>query len=232
MSTPFAELLPPSAGSSAIRVWLKSSAYTKRLLLGAEDADPWGSAAGFLAYFSQAHGLLKPDVAAIEVGDLFEAWNRREGGLEARLGSRRRPATALRKLLEPAVPKAVLAEVVEAVLAHLRGQTPLVLAMPSPRAWLMHANRLAGGADEDLYPDSIEDAAMYVADLIRSVSTFPISGLLLEEQADDRDLGAAFVEPYRSVINVARHYRWSVALRLPAFAQVPAEAMAGSNFTL
>lgn len=227
MSTPFAELLPRSVGSSAIRVWLKSSAYTKRLLLGADDADPWGSAAGFLAYFSQAHGLLKPDVAVIEVGDLFEAWSRREGGLAARLGSRRRPATALRKLLEPAAPKAVLAEVVEAVLAHLRGQTPLVLAMPSPRAWLMHANRLADGADEDLDPDSVEDAAMYVADLIRSVSTFPISGLLLEEQADGRDLGSDFVEPYRSVINVARHYRWSVALRLPVFAQVPAEAMAG-----
>ncbi len=68
---------------------------------------------------------------------------------------------------------------------------------------------------------------MYVADLIRSVSTFPISGLLLEEQADNSDVGADFVEPYRSVINVARHYRWSVALRLPSFAQVPAEAVAG-----
>lgn len=227
MSTPFAELLPRPAGNGAIRIWLKSADYTRQLLLGASGVDPWESAAGYLAYFTQAHGLLKPDVAVLEVGDLFAAWSQREGGLASRLGNRRRASTALRKLLEMEAPKAVLAEVIEATLSHLRGQAPLVLAMPSPRAWLQQANRLAGLETEEVDTDAVEDAAMYVADLIRSVSTQPLSGLLLEEQADDTACSAEDIECYRSVINVARHYRWSLALRLPYGGRIAADALAG-----
>ncbi|WP_291477994.1 hypothetical protein [Acidovorax sp.] len=226
MST-LAEMLPHSASAGAVRLWLKSSAYTRRLLLGSEQADPWENAAGYLAYFVQAHGLLRPDVAVVEVGELIDAWCARDGGLAARLGNRRRPATALRKLLESEAPKAVLAEVVTAVLSHLRGQTPLVLSMPSPRAWLLHANRLAGGTDDEIDADTVEDAAMYVADLIRSVSAFPVAGLLLEEQRDDQALEAAHIERYRSVLNVAGHYRWSLALRLPSGVRLPPEIFDG-----
>ncbi|MEI2677313.1 MAG: hypothetical protein V9G29_05320 [Burkholderiaceae bacterium] len=127
MSVGFADKLPDAAGQGPIRVWLKSSAYTKRVLLGAS-TDPWTSGAQYLAYFSQAQGLLKPDVAVLEVGELYDAWNASHGDLAGAMGNRRKPATALRKLLEPEDPRKVLAEVVEAVLAHLRGQTPLVLS--------------------------------------------------------------------------------------------------------
>lgn len=226
MSTLLAERLPRPAGNGAVRVWLKSSAYTRRLLLGSAQADPWASPAQYLAYFSQAHGLLKPDVAVIEVGELFDAWLTRHGGLESRLGNRRRPATALRRLLEIDEPKAMLTEVVEAVLAHLRGQVPLVLALPSPRHWLRHANRLAGQEDSAPDADTVEDAAMYLADLLRCVSTLAVGGLLLEEQPDDRALSADDVARYRSVINVVRHYRWAVALRLPAGVALPTAALA------
>ncbi|MBH1979380.1 MAG: hypothetical protein I8H67_13595 [Comamonadaceae bacterium] len=227
MTAPFAGQLPGSAGNGAIRVWLKSAAYTTRVLLSADGADPWVNAAQYLAYFSQAHALLKPDVAVVEVGDLYDSWSQRHGGLAGSLGNRRRPATALRKLLEPEGAKAVLAEVIVAVLAYLRGQTPLVLAMPSPRHWLHHANRLAGLPETALDPDTVEDGAMYLADLIRSVSTLPISGLLLEERPGDSAFGPVDLERYRSVINVARHYRWSLASRLPSGIQMPADAMAG-----
>ncbi|WP_428422446.1 hypothetical protein [Methylibium sp.] len=225
MNQPFAELLPGSAGGGRLRVWLKSSAYTKRLLLG-EAGDPWVSAANYLAYFSQAHGLLKPDVAVLEVGEFYDAWTARHGGLAGQMGNRRRASTALRKLLEPQAPRAVLAEVVEAVLAHLRGQTPLVLAVPSPRHWLNHANRMSGRSDIAAEGDDIEDAAMYLADLIRAVSVFPVSGLLLEEAPDDVSFGPADLARYQSVVNVVRHYRWSVALRLPAEVTLPVDALA------
>ena len=209
-----AELLPRSDRAGAIRIWLKSSAYTRRLLLGSENADPWGSAAAYLAYFVQAHALLRPDVAVVEVGELMDAWCEREGGLNARMGSRRRPAAALRKLLESEEAREVLSEVVTAVLSHLRGQVPLVLSMPSPRAWLLHANRLIGGSDDEVDADMVEDASMYVADLVRSVSALPVSGLLLEEQKGDSALTSEYIERYRSVLNVAAHYRWSTVLRL------------------
>lgn len=226
MSGPFAERLPDAACSGSIRVWLKSSAYSRRLLLG-EAGDPWVSGAHYQAYFSQAHGLLKPDVAVLEIGELYDAWHAAHSGeLVASLGNRRKPVTALRKLLEAEAPRKVLAEVVEAVLANLRGQTPLVLSLPSPRRWMNHANRLTGSCDIELTADDAEDASMYLADLIRSVSAFPVSGLLLEEGCDDASFNVEDLTRYTSIVNVVRHYRWSLALRLPNDAAPTPEALA------
>ncbi len=226
MTGPFAECLPDAAGKGSIRVWLKSSAYTRRLLLGAA-GDPWISGAHYLAYFSQAHGLLKPDVAVLEVGELYDAWHAAHPGeLAASLGNRRKPVTALRKLLEAEAPRKVLAEVVEAVLANLRGQTPLVLSVPSPRRWSNHANQMTGSNDIALTSDDAEDASMYLADLIRSVSAFPVSGVLLEEGRDAANFNVEDLTRCTSIVNVVRHYRWSLAVRLPNDAVPAPEAVA------
>lgn len=211
MSQSLADSLPGNGGSG-LKLWLKASAYTRRLLLG-EGGDPWQGAAQFLAYFSQAQGLLRPDVAVVEVGELFDAWLARHPEVRAELGAKRRLSFPLRKLLEQDEPRRLLAEVVEAVIANLRGQTPLVLAMPSPKHWLYHANVLAGRSDIELDPDGIEDAAMYMADLLRSVSASPVGGVLLEEHPQDATMGETDLERYRPLINVAHHYRWSLALR-------------------
>lgn len=224
MSTPFAQRLRQGASDGGIRLWLKSSAYTRRLLQGSADADVWQSAAGYLAWFSQAQSLLKPDVAVVEVGELYDAWVARNGGLAARLGKRRTPTMALRRLLEEDAPKALLAEALDAVSAHLRGQVPIVLAMPSPRHWLRHANRLANQPDEAPDADTVEDATLYVADLLRSVSTKAVACVLLEEAADDTALSGEDLRSYRSLVNITQHYRWSLALRLPAGTALLADA--------
>lgn len=213
MSQSLLEVLPGKGGSE-LRVWLKSSAYTKRLLLGG-DRDPWEGPAQFLSYFNQAHGLLRPDVAVVEVGDLFGSWLGRHPELRAEMGSKRRLSFPLRKLLEQEEPRLVLAEVVEAVVGSLRGQVPLVLAMPSPTHWLIQANYQVGRNDVELEldQDGIEDAAMYVADLIRAVSTSPVGGVLLEEHPGNAQMGEFDLEYYRPLINVTRHYRWAIAIR-------------------
>ena len=67
---------------------------------------------------------------------------------------------------------------------------------------------------------------MYLADLLRSVSAHPVGGVLLEEHPDDARMGDTDIERYRPLINVTRHYRWSLALRprgdaLPASPALP-----------
>lgn len=222
MSANLADLLPAQGGLAGLRLWLKSSAYTRRLLLG-EAGDPWESASTYLAYFSQGQGLLRPDVGVIEVGELFAAWLRRHPALAAEMGSKRKPSFPLRCLLEQAPARALLAEIVAAVLANLGGQVPLVLAMPSPRQWLLQASRAAGRAEAEPDPASIEDAAMYMADLVRSVSALDVGGILIEEAQDG---GPADLELYRPLINVARHYRWPLALRCGASAVSDSPALA------
>ncbi len=208
--------LPDAAGTGGVRLWLKSSGYARRLLLGAE-GDPWGSPAAFLAFFAQAHGLLRPDVAVVDVADLYRAWMRRHPDLLAAMGRGRRASVPLRRLLDEDGPRLVLAEVVEALLAHLRGRDPLVLAFPSPRAWLDEAKAAAGLGRLESDDDAIEDAAMYLADLLRTVSTQPISGVLFEEE-DTRPIDGGDLVRYRPILNVAHHYRWGVVIRA-AFAE-------------
>ncbi|MCM2358136.1 MAG: hypothetical protein NDI77_08300 [Geobacteraceae bacterium] len=213
MSQNLADLMPAEGGRVNLRTWIKSFSYTKRLLVG-ESGDPWESASRYLAYFSQAQGLLKPDVAVLEVGELFDAWLRRNPSVRAELAGKRKLSFSLRKLLEQSQPRELLAEIIEAVLAQLRGQAPLVLSMPSPGCWLRQACLAAGREEVELDGDSIEDSAMYVADLARSVSGAAVGGLLLEESLSGAQPGPADLELYRPLINVARHYRWPLVLRM------------------
>lgn len=213
MRASLADLMPAGDGRPGLRTWLKSSAYARRLLLGA-GGDPWHSASAYLAWFSQAQGLLKPDVAVIEVGELFDAWLARHPDLGAELGAKRKASFPLRKLLEQPGPRALLAEVIVAVLANLRGQVPLVLALPSPRAWLRLASLAAGRDEAEFDADSVEDGAMYMADLARAVSGLAVGGILLDEEFAGPGAGPVDLELYRPMLNVAAHYRWPLALRV------------------
>jgi len=224
MTSDLARFLPDASGKGGVRLWLKSSGYTRRLLLGV-DGDPWGSPAAFLSFFAQAHGLLRPDVAVLDVADLHRSWLRRHPELVADMGARKRAAVPLRKLLDETGPRLVLAEVVEALLAHLRGRSPLVLACPGPRAWLDEAKALAGLAALEADDDAVEDAAMYLADLLRAVSTHPIAGVLFEEELG-RSVDAAGLATYRPILNVADHYRWGVVVRASFAETVTADDLA------
>lgn len=213
MSRNLADLIAVADAGIDLRVWLKSFSYTRRLLLG-ESGDPWESAGKYLAYFSQAQGLLKPDVAVIEVGELFEAFLRRNPAVRGELAGKRKLSYPLRRLLEQEQPRELLAEIIDAVLAQLRGRVPLILSIPSPGEWLRQAILAAGREVVPLDGDSIEDSAMYVADLVRSVSGAAVGGLLLEESPGGGEPVQVDLELYRPLINVAKHYRWPLALRL------------------
>lgn len=224
MSQHLADLISAEGAAVHIRTWLKSFAYTKRLLLG-ESGNPWESAGKYIAYFSQAQGLLKPDVAVLEVGEFFDAWLQCNPTVKAEMVEKRKPSYPLRKLLEQAQPRELLAEIIEAVLAQLSGQVPLVLAMPAPGCWLRQASLAAGREDVEFDEGQVEDAAMYMADLARSVSSLSVGGVLLEESISGVNLGPSDLELYRPLINVAKHYRWPLALRIGAGGLVESPAL-------
>lgn len=207
MSQYLAEDLPAATGTKALRIWLKSSGYARRLLLG-EGGDPWGEgAAKYLSYFSQARGLLRGDVAEVDLGDLFRSWLAHHPALVAEMGSKKRATYPLRRMLEEDGPRRLLDEVAEAVAAHLQGQVPMVLVMPAPGAWLAEAQQMAGRPPE-VDDDAVEDAAMYVADFLRCVAGRPVGGLLLEEGPEPGPAAR-----YTPVLNAAKHYRWAVVGR-------------------
>lgn len=206
MSLSLADTLPGRSGDRALRVWLESSGYARRLLLGA--GDPWAEgAAKYLSWFTQARGLLRGDVAVVNVGEMFRSWLPRHPELVADMASKKRATWPLRRMLEEEGPRRLLDEVTEAVGAHLQGQVPLVLALPAPGAWLAEAQQVAGRVPE-IDADAVEDAAMYMADFLRCVAGRPVGGLLIEEAALP---GPA--DRYTPVLNAARHYRWGVAGR-------------------
>lgn len=223
MTSTLTRFLPGTDGAAGVRLWLKASGYARRLLAGA--GDPWETPAGFLSFFAQAQGLLRPDVAVIEVGDLYRAWTARHPDLVAEMVTRRRASVPLRNMLDAPGPRKVLAEVVEAVIGHMRGRAPVVLAFPGPRAWLAEALAIAGCASLSIDEDAVEDAAMYIADLLRAVSAYPIAGVLFEEDPAGI-VDAAALAPYRPILNVAEHYRWGVALKARLAPDVTAAALA------
>ncbi len=223
MSQSLAEDLPKGSGTKALRVWLESSGYARRLLLG-EAGDPWAEgAAKYLSWFTQARGLLRGDVAVVDVGDMFRSWRARHPGLAAEMGAKKRVPYPLRRMLEEEGPRALLDEVTVAVGAHLQGQVPLVLAMPAPGAWLAEA-QVAAGREAEVDADAVEDAAMYMADFVRCVASRPVGGLLLEEGAEP---GPA--DRYAPILNAARHYRWAVVGRGAAPGQEGFDAVIGTD---
>ena len=200
--------------AGCIGTWLSYHAYARNLLLGT-GSDPWTGASAFVQYFAQANRLLRPEVAVIDVGDLYRSWIGSNAEALATLAGKRRPMAATKAMLEFPEPKALLREIVTAAAFQLNQTIPLVLSLPSPRQWFWWANTLASGSDLEISSDDAENASVYVADYIRAFADLDLSGLLFEENPEHRLEGDRPFDAYRPVFNVAKHYRWPLAIRLP-----------------
>lgn len=213
MSQSLAETLPNGTGKASLAIWLKASGYARRLLLG-PSGDPWLSASQYLNFFTQAQGLLRPDVAVVEVSDFYQSWLRRHPDLMEEITAKRSTTYPLRKLLELEDPRRLMVEVLEAVGATLRGQIPMILALPTPRAFLNEVNRWVGRDTSEVDEDDLESAAMYMADFMRAVSNLPVGGLLLEDGPGEDACLAEDIAACSPLVNVAKHYRWALVVRL------------------
>ncbi|MEH6468491.1 MAG: hypothetical protein V7725_02615 [Porticoccus sp.] len=229
-----------SSGDESPRLWVNFNDYTKKLLLG-EGENPWTTPASYMAFYGQAHGLVKADVVVLDVWDLFQHWMVEDEKAIPAMAEKRRVPYALKAMLEAFAPRELLAEVITAVSNNYGGETPIVLVVPSPRSLLVKAHKAATGNDAEPEEMTVDTAAMYLADFLRYFSETDLSGVLLVEDENLMPVSTEELSWYQPVINVAKHYRWSVGVRLPFsdggfkapddidFSIVPAGSSAAAN---
>jgi hypothetical protein len=186
-------------------VWIDSLDYGRRLFLGGDD--PWVDPARFVNGLTQAQHLLKSDIIDVRVGDYVASWLTREG---ADLKPARRPTSDLKQILGDDRMRAGLLSAVGTLGDLAKSCAGVALTLPSPRNWIGRCvERNGGDLNDYLDEDTIEMAAMYLADFVRIFAESGIVAILLEEDADP---GSDAVGLYQPILNVASGYQWSVAL--------------------
>lgn len=213
MATSFTTAIADPLSGRSTAIVIDHHDYAQSVILQGRDV-PWHDPTAYSNFFGQAQGLLKPDVALLTLDRFYDEEQASNNVLQDAMSARQRTGYALRALLADS---ATVTRAVDLVttLAHIVRE-PLVVQIPSPMQWLSRTHQLAGteGADE-LDLDAAENASMYVADWLRGLAAVPLAGILL----DDRPIPGAAPLPsvgldtYTPITNVARHYRWDVAIR-------------------
>jgi len=186
--------------------------YAQSVILQGRDV-PWHQPTAYSNFFGQAQGLLKPDVALLDLGTLYANAVATNDGLRSSLSARSRTGFALKTLLANETTAAAALELAT-VVSHTSA-APLVLQIPSPMLWLAVTHELSGaGAVADLTTADAENAAMHIAGWLRRLSPLPVSMLILDERwTGTGDLPLVDGSAYTPVSNVTGNYRWALARR-------------------
>jgi len=205
-------------------LWIDADDYCERLL--ANGRAPWTDAAAWLAWQRKGQGLLRSDVVALPVARVIDAWLAAQPTVRSTMGLKNRLLLPLRTLLANEALRVHLVEMIGG-LRSSQASTPVVLVLPSPRAWVAIAYRQAF-ADEpepEVGADDADSAAVYIADFLRAFGEAGLDGVLLVESAEtvpgsDDDLSC-----YGAVFNLAAHYRWACGIELPKTGDFDASAL-------
>lgn len=216
-------LLETIAASNAPLVWLDDAAYSARLL--AAPSTVWLDAAALAAFRRKAASLLPSDVTVVPIGAVMEAAVKADEDLLTEMRAKKRVIAPLRTLLGDAKVRSIAIDAAMAVCGTLSSK-PLVASIPSPRRWIREAHAWAHGpSGADVGPEEVDSAAVYVAEFLRSLGTVGVNALLLEERIGDEPTSAAEIAWYQPLINVCKHYRWDIGLRLPDGSEFRGEAV-------
>ncbi len=184
-------------------------------------AIPWSDLASLSGHVGQVHSLLDPDAVWVDV-EAFHANALQDApALVASLAARKRTGYALRTLLADAELVESLAQMLVVLSDACR--RPVVVDIPSPARWLSRAHALAGTPLDEVTADAADSASMYLAEWLGKLGSPNVGLVLLDGRVTPGDAALETDEvlaDYTSVLNVARHYGWSVALRTEAGVQV------------
>jgi len=214
-------------GGEGRMLWLDYLDYAAALLAGRQA--PWLDTTVCAAWLRKAQSLLGSDVIAVPLGQVCNAWLDAHPPLRAAMALKTRTVFPLKALLADEALRAHLIDLVRALRGTLSAPA-FVLASPSPRAWAVEAHRYAHAIDVEVGEDEADSAALYVADFLRAFAAAGVDGLLLVETSATETTSASELACYRSVLNVAAHYRWGCGLLMPAGRYVGGEA--GFDFVI
>jgi hypothetical protein len=212
MTITLAEVITQPQSGRTRAVVLDFHEYAQSVILQGRDV-PWQQPTAYSNFFGQAQGLLKPDVALLDLGSLYANAVATNDGLRASMSAKSRTGYALKTLLANETTATMALEL--ATVVSQTSAAPLVLQIPSPMLWLALTHQLSGAGDvTDLSVDDAENAAMHIAGWLRRLSMLPVSVLLL----DERWPGPGFLplvdsSAYTPVSNVTSNYRWELARR-------------------
>ena len=206
-------------GASGKGLWLDHGAYSARLL--SAGTVPWMDAGAAIAWMRKAQSLLRSDVVSLPLRDVAAAWLAAHPGTVSAMAARKRAVYPLKTLLADEALRAHLVALVKSLRSSFADQI-LVLALPSPRHWMLRAYAQAHSGDTvEIEADDVDSAAVYVADFLRGFADCGIDGVLLEESPESAPSVAQSLPLYQPLLNVAAHYRWDAGLLLPADAPAP-----------
>ena len=191
-------------------LWINGWIYGEKLLC--KGAVPWSDVAAFVSFFNQLQGLLKSDVLTIDLADFYKHWLASHPALLDAMGAKSRLGYALRTLLADPEARRYLKEIIGAI-CEVHKDTPVLVSFPSPRYWVGRAHCQAKQiAEVEVSWQDAESGAMYLADFLREFSSCSLSGIALLEEESEAPKSDEEIAHYRPLLNVAKHYGWSVVL--------------------
>jgi hypothetical protein len=202
----------PSSGR-ATALLLDHHAYAQSVFLRNRPV-PWDDPTSYARFFNQAQGLLKPDLAILDLNHFFTHHLERNPALRKAMSEKSRTGYALRVLLAEKDLTHKTVDLAQTLTAMASG--PVVLQIPSPMQWLRATHHYSGSSVIDsLDADDAENSSMYVADWLRGFAALPFAAILLDDRPTDPSTSATPVglDAYTPITNVTAHYRLVVGMR-------------------
>ena len=169
---------------------------------------PWTRPSEYVAHHSQMLSLLKPDITVFDVQMFYRYWLEENFGVLAEMRGKQRIRFALKKLLSMDEPRALLRELIGALLSSV--SQPLLLLLPENNNFVNWANmRANGGEPREVTDLDTDTVSVYFADFLRTFSGFDLAGVMLQ-LPQRSDVGENVSELYSPVLNVCKLYQWSV----------------------
>ena len=189
---------------------LDSWNYVQRLFLSGA-AIPWHDPAAFDAVYRQALGLLRPQLATLDLNRLILAHAERQPDLLVAMTRRPRLSFPIKTLLaDPA-----LAQNLKQLIAttrDARGTRPLILTLCTPLELLRQLYEMAH--DQAMPAESQDDAeraAVYLADFLTRAAHEGVAGLMVVDQTGQAGQ-SGFADAISPLVNLSKHMRWKLLL--------------------